>query len=99
CPNGICCPLLHLGVASLDGVELNSAMEFTCISRRNRCASHTNSIVLTSENNNFITLNRFSFNGLASFGIADSASEHNHFIETKLSGVFLVFKGQYRTCN
>src|SRR5690606_8236955 len=80
--NCIGCTLLHFRVRSLNSVELDTRSECARVRRRDRSSPHTNTIIVTTQDHNFVSSLRSLFYSLVALAITDSTSLHNDFVVT-----------------
>ena len=105
CANCISSTFLHFGIRTLNCVKFYSGAKSSCIGRRNGRATHSNSIIFSTKNNDFVAFLWFVLFCLLFFSVTNSTCQHNHFIKTQFSTcptelveVFML-KCQNRTSN
>src|SRR5690606_13170715 len=89
--------LLHFRVCALHRVEFYPAAELTGICRRYSRATHSYTVILTTQYHYFVSFFRYIFNCLVGLAISYPACEHDHFVKGHKPVVLFVLKGEYRT--
>ncbi len=95
--DGIHGPFLHFGVRTLYGIELNGIGEFTCGNRRNRSATHPNTVIVTSQHNHFIAGCRCIFQAIGFFAKTNPSCQHDNFVVGKSFLIFGMLEGKQGT--
>ena len=90
--------LLHLGVRALYGVELDSTGILPRVHRADGTTTHTDAVVVTTEEDDLFARLRSALLCIATAGIADTTSEHDDLVEAvgRFVGLAFVLEGQHR---
>ena len=90
--------LLHLGVGALYGVELNSAGILPRIHRADGTTTHTDAVVVTTEQDDLFARLGSALLCIAAAGVADTTSEHDDLVEAvgRFTSLAFVLEGQHR---
>ena len=85
--------LLHLRIGTLHSIQLDGVAVLACIDARHGTATHTNTIVVATENNDNIALFGFQLLGILYLSKADATCEHDDLVVAQC--LFLtMLKGQ-----
>ena len=93
-PDGIENPLLHLRIGTLNCVQFNGIFKDPGINRRNCSASHSDPVIISSQQNYNITFDRDGLFRIFLFTVADSPRQHDNLVETKDLSMLLVFESE-----
>ena len=91
--NDVAHALLHLGVGTLHGIQLDGVAVLACIHTRHGSTTHTNAVVVTAENDDNIAFFGFQLLGILYLGKANAARQHDDLVVAKRFFLFM-FKGQ-----
>ena len=91
--------LLHFGIRALDSVQLDIALILTCCHARYCATTHTDTVVVATEQNDLITSRRLIFQAVDLATIADTSGLHNHLVVTELLALLAVLEGEQRTAD
>ena len=91
--------LLHFRVGALDGIQFDGIGEFPRIQGRYCRSTHPDAVVVPAHDDDLVTGFGLCFLGVLGVGKSYASSKHDDFVKTVLLFVFLVFKGEYRTCD
>ena len=80
-PDGIGNTFLHLGIGSLHGIQFYGMAEFARSHRRDSTATHSDTVIITAQNNNDVTFFRLSFLCILRFGKSDTTGQHDYLIK------------------
>ena len=97
CTYKVVCTLLHFGVCTLHGIELNTTAIAASIDRTYRTATKADAIVITADYNHLVALLWCAFEAVALGAVAYTAGEHNYFVVAILLAILLMLKGEHRT--
>ena len=91
--------LLHLGVGALDGIELNRTSILPCVHRADGTPTHTDAVVVPTEEDDFFARLGSTLLRITAAGIAHATSEHNDLVEAvgRCGVLPFVLEGQHRT--
>ena len=95
--NEVVCTLLHLGVSTLNGVQLDAVRVATCVNRRYRATAQADAVVVATYNDNLVALLWFLLQAVALCAVAYAACEHDYLVVSVLLGAFLMLEGEHRT--
>ena len=98
CADDVLDTLLHLGVGALYGVELNSAGILPRIHRADGTTTHTDAVVVTTEQDDLFARLGSALLCIAAAGVADTTSEHDDLVEAvgRFASLAFVLEGQHR---
>ena len=90
--------LLHLGVGALYGIELDSAGILPRVHRADGTTTHTDTVVVTTEEDDLFARLGSTLLCIAAAGVADTTSEHNDLVEAvgRFVALAFVLEGQHR---
>ena len=90
--------LLHLGVGALYSVELDSTGILPRIHRADGTTTHTDAVVVTTEEDDLFARLGSALLCIAAAGVADTTSEHDDLVEAvgRFVGLAFVLEGQHR---
>ena len=91
--------LLHFRIGALDGIQFDGIGELTCIQGRYCRSTHPDAVVVPAHDDDLVTGFGLRFLGVLGVGKSYASSKHDDLVKTVLLLVFLVFKGEYRTCD
>ena len=72
--------LLHLGVGTLYGVELDAVAVAAGVDTRHGAAAQTNAVVVATHHNDVVAFLRFLLQAVALLAVADAACQHDHLV-------------------
>ncbi len=90
---------LHFRIGTLHRIQLNGIGKFAGSYRRNRTASHTNTIIIASQHYHFISFHRMIFQAVLLATKTNASGQHDHFIISPCFLVLCMFEGKDRTTN
>ena len=73
-------PFLHLRIGTLHGIQLDTACILSRIDRRDSASTHTDAVIITSDDHHFFLRLRITFEGVAFVGIAHTSGQHDDFV-------------------
>ena len=97
CTNQVVGTLLHLRVGTLNSVQLDTVAVTTCIYRRNRTATETYAIVITTYYDHLVALLWLALFIVTLLAVAYTTSEHDYLVVSILLAVLLVLESKHRT--
>ena len=99
CSHKVVGTLLHLRVGTLHGVELYAVAVTSCVYRRHRATTKTDTVVVTADNDNLVALLRFFLQAVALCAIANTTCKHDYLVVGIFLVVLLMFESEQRTCD
>ena len=92
--------LLHFGISSLYGVQLDAAGVTACINAGDRTATETDAVVVATHDDNLVAFLRFLLQAVAARAVAYTTSQHDDLVVGVLSGGsaygrFLMLEGEH----
>ena len=91
--------LLHLGVRTLHGVELDAARVATCVHAGDRAAAQPDAVVVAAHYHYLIALPGLFLQAVALRAVAYAAGKHDDFVVGVLLVTFLMLEGEHRPCD
>ena len=95
CTNQVVSTLLHLRVGTLNSVQLDAVAVTTCIYRRNRTATETDAIVITTYYDHLVALLWLALLIVTLLAVAYTTSEHDYLVVSILLAVLLVLESKH----
>src|SRR5574344_1994494 len=92
CTNEVVSTFLHFRVSTLNSIKFYSIAIFTSINRRYRTATKADTVVIATNNDNFVALCWFFFQTVAFFAISYTAGKHNNLVVGIFFIIFLVLE-------
>ena len=86
--------LLHLGVGTLDGVELDTIAIAARIDRRYRSTTQSDAVVVATDHDDLVARLRFLLQAVALRAVADAAGKHDHLVVGIFLVILLVLEGE-----
>src|SRR5690606_17335290 len=90
---------LHFRVGPLYCVQFDRIVKFTCSHRRYCASAHADAIVISSKDDDFVTLFRIAFFAAFEFAIANTTRLHDYFIISIVLPIFNMLKSEYTAAN
>ena len=97
CTNQVVSTFLHLRVGTLNSVQLDAIAVTACIYRRNRTATETDAIVITTYYDHLVALLWLALLIVTLFAVAYTTSKHDYLIVCILLTILLVLECKHRT--
>ena len=97
--DGVIDALLHFGVGTLHGVELDVVFVLTCGNATYCAAAHADSVIVAAEHHDRQVGGRSAFDAILTTRITNAARLHYHLVKTIHPAVFLVLECEQRTIN
>ena len=88
--------LLHFGVGTLHGVQLDGVAVLARIDTRHGAATHTDAVVVATQHDDDVALFGFQLLGILHLGEADAAGQHDDLVVAK-GFLFAMFESQQTT--
>ena len=85
--------LLHLGVGTLHGIQLDGVAVLARVDTRHGAAAHTDAVVVAAQHDDDVALFGFQLLGILHLGEADAASQHDDLVVAQ-GFLFAMLKGQ-----
>lgn len=93
CTDDVSRSLLHFGVGALYSVQFNAGMVLAGIDRRHGTTTHTDAVVIATQQHHFMSGLGFTLKGVYFLAKAYTAGQHNDLVVGEFLVVFSVFKG------
>ncbi len=91
--------LLHLGIGTLHGVELDAVVILAGVDAAHGTAAHTYAVVVAAHHHHFLAGLGRALDGIALGGIAHAAGQHDDLVVGPLPVALLVLKGEQRAAH
>ena len=89
--------LLHLWVGTLNGVQLDTVRIATCINRRYRTTTQADTVVITTNHDDLVTLLGLLLQAVALGAVTYTTCQHDYLIVSVFLLALLMLEGQNRT--
>ena len=90
---------LHFGVGTLYGIQFDTAAVTTGIYRRYGTATQSDTIIVSTDDDYFVSCFRSTFEAVTLCAVAYTARKHDNFVVAINFVVFRVFESQYRAAD
>ena len=90
---------LHFGVGALHGIQLDATAVASGIYGRYGAAAQTDAVIVSTDNNHFVSGFRCTFQTVTLGTVAYASSKHNHFVVTIDFIIFLMFESEHGTAD